>query len=260
MSAQTRDQYQELAKRLATAKHVVVSTGAGISRESGVPTFREADGLWNKFRPEELANVDAFLANPKLVWEWYSWRRELISNVDPNPGHYALAELETMVSKFTLITQNVDNLHREAGSTDVIELHGNILRNKCQKCGISFNEGDAEAKMEFVEGTLPVCNCGKKGLLRPDVVWFGEILPEDAIQRAWDETAQADIFMCIGTSTVVYPAAALPFNAKTAGAYLVEVNPNPTELTPLADLVLAEPSGEALPKVVERLRELQAQA
>ncbi len=258
MSAQTRDRYRELAARLADANRVCVLTGAGISKESGVPTFREADGLWNKFRPEELANVDAFLTNPELVWEWYSWRRELMRKVSPNPGHYALAEIEQRVKHFVLTTQNVDNLHREAGSLDIIELHGNILRNKCQKCGIVFKPGDAEAEIEFEKGTLPICECGKEGLLRPDVVWFGEMLPEDAIMRAWAEAERSDVFMSIGTSTVVYPAAALPFNAKTAGAYLVEVNPNSTELTPLADLVLRESSGVALPKVVEILRELQA--
>jgi NAD-dependent protein deacetylase/lipoamidase len=258
MSAQTRDQYKELAARLASAKHVCVLTGAGISRESGIPTFREADGLWNKFRPEELANVNAFLTNPDRVWEWYSWRRELIGKVEPNPGHYALAEIEKRVEHFVLTTQNVDNLHREAGSQDVIELHGNILRNKCQKCGIVFNPGDEEAEIQFEQGTLPTCKCGKEGLLRPDVVWFGEMLPEEAIARAWEEAERSDVFLSVGTSTLVYPAAALPFNAKTAGAFLVEINPNSTELTPLADLVFAEPSGVALPKVVECMRELQA--
>lgn len=258
MSDQTRDTYEQLALRLAAANRVCVLTGAGVSRESGVPTFREADGLWNKYRPEELANVDAFLRNPELVWEWYSWRRELIGEVSPNPGHYALAEIEQRVPQFTLATQNVDNLHRAAGSVNVVELHGNIMRNKCQKCGVVFKEGDPENEFVFEKGTLPVCACGKKGLLRPDIVWFGEMLPEDAIQQAWEEAGQADVFLSVGTSTVVYPAAALPFTAKQAGAYLVEINPNPTELTPLADLVFSEPSGEALPKVVAKLRELQA--
>ncbi|MBS1262540.1 MAG: NAD-dependent protein deacylase [Calditrichaeota bacterium] len=256
-TGQTRDVYQQVAERLAGAERVCALTGAGISRESGVPTFREADGLWNRFRPEELANVDAFLSNPDRVWEWYSWRRKLIGNVRPNPGHSALAELERLLPHFALVTQNVDNLHRQAGTRDVIELHGNILRNKCQKCGIVFEPGTPEAEMDFEPGTLPVCTCGKEGLLRPDVVWFGEMLPERALARAWDEAQSCDVFLSVGTSAVVFPAAGLPYQAKSAGAVLVEINPNRTELTPVADHVISEPSGEALPEVIDRLRALK---
>lgn len=258
VNAQTRDQFQVAAERLANVKRVGVLTGAGISRESGVPTFREADGLWNKFRPEELANADAFLSNPERVWEWYQWRRDLINKVEPNPGHYALAEFEKLLPKFVLITQNVDNLHRVAGNTDVIELHGNIQRNKCQKCGIVFQPGEPDAEIAFEQGTLPVCSCGKKGMLRPDVVWFGEMLPEDAISRAWAEAEASDVFLSVGTSAIVYPAAALPYQAKSSGAFLIEVNPNLTELSAVADLVIQEPSGEALPKILDRLKQVLA--
>ncbi|MBZ0266346.1 NAD-dependent deacylase [bacterium] len=250
MREQSRDQYQAIAERLLSANHVVVSTGAGVSKESGVPTFREADGLWSKFRPEELANVDAFIRNPERVWEWYQWRRDLISKVKPNPGHYALVELDTLLNRFTLITQNVDNLHQVAGNEYVVELHGNIQRNKCHKCSKFFEEGS----IVFEQGSLPKCDCG--GLIRPDVVWFGEMLPEDAIQTAWIAAESCDIFLSIGTSAVVYPAAQLPYIAKDAGAFLVEINPEVTELSPLTDISIREASGVALPKIVAALKDL----
>lgn len=256
MEQQARETYRALAERLLSAGSVCVLTGAGVSKESGVPTFREADGLWNKFRPEELANVEAFIRNPERVWEWYTWRRDLMSKVSPNPGHIALAELEQLLRRFTLVTQNIDNLHREAGSSDVVELHGNIQRNKCQDCKSLFLPDDPRAAMQFREGELPGCpDCGK-GLLRPDVVWFGEMLPEAEIQRAWSEAEQCDIFLSVGTSAAVYPAAALPQIAKAAGAYLVEINPDRTDLTPLADVHLAEPSGVALPAIVQAIQTL----
>ncbi|MBD3165090.1 NAD-dependent protein deacylase [bacterium] len=244
----SRETLDELAQKLVQADRVGVLTGAGVSRESGVPTFREADGLWNRFRPEELANVNAFISNPERVWEWYQWRRDLIGKVEPNPGHYALAEMEQLLEQFTLVTQNVDNLHRHAGSDRVIELHGNIMRNKCHNCGVIV-----ETEIEFAEGELPKCEaCG--GMIRPDVVWFGEMLPADAIEQAWNEARQCDVFFSVGTSAIVYPAAQLPFEAKAAGAYLVEVNPQKTDLTRLADLYIGTPSGEAMPKVVDALK------
>lgn len=238
MKSQSSSVYRSLAERLLSAERVAVLTGAGVSRESGVPTFREKDGLWNKYSPEELANVEAFISNPERVWEWYNWRRELISKVKPNPGHYALAEMEKLLPHFVIITQNVDNLHFEAGSKNVIELHGNILRNKCHQCG---RRAGAE-KLGFEKGLLPHCDCG--GLIRPDVVWFGEMLPEEALRQADHETSQSDVFFSIGTSSAVYPAAALPYQAKNYGAYLVEINPQKTELTQHADIYLQEPSGK----------------
>ncbi|HEB83693.1 MAG TPA: NAD-dependent deacylase [Bacteroidetes bacterium] len=247
---QAIDDFRKLAESLVGAGRVCVLTGAGVSKESGVPTFREADGLWSRFRPEELANVEAFISNPERVWEWYSWRRELMAGVQPNPGHYALAELEELLGHFVLITQNVDNLHQNAGSRDVIELHGNIQRNRCHSCHRFYPEGT----VKFAKGELPRCECG--GLIRPDVVWFGEMLPPEAIDRASREAQRCDVFLSIGTSAVVYPAAALPHQAKAAGARLVEINPAPTELSPLADLVFRMPSGEAMPRIVEEVKAL----
>ena len=233
-------------ERLRTASKVVVSTGAGVSAESGVPTFRGKDGIWNKMNPEELASVDGFMANPKLVWDWYQYRRKLMSDVTPNPGHFAIAEFEKLFSGFVLITQNVDNLHRGAGSTDVIELHGNITRNKCFTCNTIFN-GD----IDLDEG-LPHCHCG--GMIRPDVVWFGEMLPEQAIRRAIQATESAEVFFSVGTSALVQPAASLPYMARQHGAFVVEINLEPTSLTAVADLFLQGKSGEVLPLIVEKLK------
>jgi NAD-dependent deacetylase len=225
-------------------KRVVVLTGAGISAESGVPTFRGEDGLWKKFKPEELATFDAFISNPQLVWEWYEYRRKLISEVKPNPAHYSLVEMQSYFENFHLITQNVDGLHQKAGLKDVIELHGNIKRNKCISCGTKFEE------IEFVSKDIPPkCRCG--GLVRPDVVWFGEMLPAEAINKAFELSSFCDIFFSIGTSAVVYPAASLPVVAKNAGAYLVEVNLEKTELSNLADEVFLGKAGEIMPRITE---------
>ncbi|MDP8207213.1 MAG: NAD-dependent deacylase [Candidatus Electryonea clarkiae] len=251
---QSIDNLDSLAERLLEANQVGALTGAGMSKESGIQTFREKDGLWKKFRPEELANVDAFLANPDRVWEWYNWRRDLMSNVKPNPGHYALAELDDLISKFILVTQNIDNLHNEVGSKHVIELHGNIRKNKCQSCKKPFETG----WLDFSEGKLPHCDCG--GLIRPDVVWFGEMLPSQAIEDAWQAAAKSDVYFSIGTSTVVYPAAALPFEAKIHGAYLIEINPDRTDLSSIADLVIRMPSGEALPQIIEAVQKRKDQS
>jgi len=255
MEDQASETCKALVERLRRASSVCALTGAGVSKESGVPTFREADGLWNRFRPEELANVEAFIRNPTLVWEWYSWRRELMSRVQPNAGHYALAELSSLLKSFTLITQNVDNLHRQAGSKDVIELHGNIQRNKCQECKTVYLPDDSRTRFEFRKGQLPHCPECNTGLLRPDVVWFGEMLPEDAITQSWEAAERCDLFLSIGTSAVVYPAAALPQVAQASGAFLVEINPQVTELSGKADLSFREPSGEILPTLVNLLKE-----
>ncbi|MFN8455606.1 MAG: NAD-dependent deacylase [Anaerolineae bacterium] len=207
------------------AQCVTVLTGAGISAESGVPTFRDAQtGLWAKYSPEELATPRAFRRNPKLVWEWYAWRRELVSQAQPNPGHMALAELEKFVPTFTLITQNVDGLHQRAGSHNVIELHGNINRTKCFEEGVIIDAWPPTAE------TPPPCpRCGSH--LRPDVVWFGENLPPQALEAAIKAAHTCDVFLSIGTSGVVHPAASLPFYALQTGATLVEINPDETPLT-----------------------------
>ncbi|RMG66857.1 MAG: NAD-dependent deacylase [Calditrichaeota bacterium] len=240
-----------LLERLSNAYSVVALTGAGVSAASGVPTFRGKDGLWNKFDPRELASVEAFMKNPELVWEWYNWRRQLIQKVKPNLAHYALVDLERIVPEFHLITQNVDNLHRLAGSKNVIELHGNILRNRCLACNKPF-QGEIPEK-----GALPRCpHCG--GLIRPDVVWFGEVLPVEALEKAQEVAAEAEIFLAIGTSATVEPAASLPYLAKGNGALLVEINPEETPLSSVADEVIREAADQALPRLIMALDRLRA--
>jgi len=235
-------------KRLHEARSIVAFTGAGISAESGVPTFRGNQGLWKKFRPEELANLEAFMRNPALVWEWYAARRKIIEEIRPNPGHLALAELERLVPSLTIVTQNIDNLHRRAGNSTVFELHGNIERNYCLGCGKSHTEEE----IRFRSG-IPTCHeCG--GLVRPDVVWFGELLPMDQWEQSLKAIESADVVLSIGTSGVVYPAAELPGKGKLRGAYLVEVNPEGTEMTDLMDESVRANSATVLPEMVESLR------
>jgi len=245
---------EALLRRIREASWVTAFTGAGVSAESGVPTFRGTGGIWEKFRPEELASMDAFLRNPDLVWQWYAHRREVMAQVQPNPGHTALVRLERLFPGFALITQNIDNLHRRAGSATVYELHGNIERNFCSRCGELYRPEEGE-----VAGTVPRCHsCG--GPVRPDVVWFGELLPEEEWNRSVAAARSADLFLSIGTSAVVYPAASLPMIARRAGAYLVEINPEPTPLTEIADELLAGRAGEILPQLAdaaERIREGQ---
>ena len=238
---------EQVAEIIRHAQRGVVLTGAGMSAESGVPTFRGNEGLWAKFRPEDLATMDAFIANSKLVWEWYKWRRDLIRQVKPNPGHYALAELARWIPDFTLVTQNVDGLHRLAGSERVLEIHGNILKNKCVACDRAI-----ELDVDIDPKQVPACpHCG--GKIRPDVVWFGEMLPEETIQEAFEAAERADIFLSVGTSALVHPAATLPVVAKRHGAILVEINPDETPLTGLADYYFPAKSGELLPDLVEML-------
>jgi NAD-dependent deacetylase len=235
---------QSLAGALASARSVAVLTGAGVSAESGVPTFRDAQtGLWAQFDPQKLATPDAFRRNPKLVWDWYAWRRKLVAKAEPNAGHRALAVLEGRVSDFVLITQNVDGLHRRAGSRNVVELHGNIGRVKCSR------ENTIVEHWTEVGDEVPRCaGCG--ALLRPDVVWFEETLPPDALQAAEDAARRCQILLVVGTSAEVYPAAALPDYAKSAGATIVEINPNPTPLSDAADYVLRAAAGAVLPALV----------
>jgi NAD-dependent deacetylase len=237
---------REMIERLKRAKKVAVLTGAGVSAESGVPTFRGEEGLWSKFRPEELATVEAFMRNPELVWEWYQHRRELMSNVKPNPGHYALAEMEKYFEEFTLITQNIDGFHRLAGSENVLELHGNIRKNKCFECSKPF-----EGEIDLESRELAKCECG--GNIRPDVVWFGEMLPERALTGAFDAASQADVFFSIGTSALVHPAASIPIAARRNGAVLVEINLDPTPLSDFADYSIRGKSGEILPRIMAEL-------
>ncbi|MDP2885162.1 MAG: NAD-dependent deacylase [Ignavibacteria bacterium] len=235
-----------LKARIQTAQSVCVLTGAGISAESGVPTFRGEEGLWKKFKPEELANFQAFIRNPDLVWEWYAYRRKLIHEVKPNPGHVALVELERRVKEFTLVTQNVDNLHRRAGSQSVVELHGNIERSYCIECKTVVSELNLDAL-----NRAPRCEkCG--GLVRPDVVWFGEMLPVEAFSKAEAAARRCDVFLCVGTSAVVYPAASLPITALDNGAYIVEINREYTDLSSRAHETLIGKAGEILPELLRQ--------
>jgi NAD-dependent deacetylase len=237
----------ELIQRLGTAKSVTVLTGAGVSAESGVPTFRDAQtGFWAKFRPEELATPSAFRRDPRLVWEWYEWRRKLVAGAKPNPAHRALAEMERIFQQFHLITQNVDGLHQRAGSRNVIELHGNITRTKC------FDEGTIVSTWKDTGDVPPKCPaCG--GWLRPDVVWFEEPMPEAEMKQAASASTHCDFFFSIGTSTVVFPAAALPGEALQSGATVVEINPRPTPFTARAHFALAGAAGVVLPELVKAL-------
>jgi NAD-dependent protein deacetylase/lipoamidase len=234
----------KLLKMLQQDSKICILTGAGISAESGVPTFRGEGGLWKRFKPEELATVDAFLANPELVLEWYQHRRDIIDNIQPNPGHYTLTKMQDHFKEFTLVTQNVDGLHQIAGSKNILELHGNILNNKCFECGSIIERVDFKKDEPF-----PLCECG--GKIRPDVVWYGEMLPQRVLEEAARKSAEADLFFSIGTSAIVYPAAALPMTASQNGAYLVEINIERTDLSDRADEVLLGPSGEILPELIK---------
>jgi NAD-dependent deacetylase len=241
----------ELVAALKRARHVVALTGSGISAESGVPTFRDAQtGLWARFSPEELATPEAFARDPAFVWSWYKWRRDLVERAQPNPGHFALAELASRARRFTLVTQNVDGLHQRAGSRDVIEFHGNILRDRCSR-GCSQNEA-RNARSEGGNDDLPRCACG--ALLRPDVVWFGEMIPPAALDAAGAATRDCDVFLSIGTSSLVFPAAGFAQAAQESGATLVEVNPAETPLSRLADFTVRAPAGVALPQLAAALR------
>lgn len=237
----------ELANCLRTANSCVVLTGAGISAESGVPTFRDPkNGIWSTFNLEELATPEGFIKNPKRVWEWYLYRKEIIKDVKPNPGHYALVELECYYKDFWLITQNIDGLHALASSKNILELHGNIHRNKC------FNEGTIIRDLPKGNESPPRCpNC--HGFLRPDVVWFNELLPEYELSKANEVASQCDVFISAGTSAIVYPAADLPLIAKKAGAYVIEVNVEETAISPYVDVTILGKTGIVLPRLVQVL-------
>ena len=246
------------AELIAGARSVVVSTGAGMSRESGIPTFRDAmEGLWARFDPTELATEEGFRKNPARVWGWYAWRRRRVAQAVPHPGYGALVELERVVPSLVVVTQNVDGLHAAAGSSDVVELHGNLRRLKCLDRHHPFTGELAEAASDSdadAEADPPPCPvCGSP--LRPDVVWFGEILPRAAVDRAWRLAAGSDVLLLVGTSGTVWPAAELPHVAKRAGRAVIEVNPAPSELTPLADVFLGGPAGEVLPALVRAVEE-----
>ncbi len=239
---------EKLIDILGRSNYVAVLTGAGISAESGIKTFRDPDGLWAKFNPMELASIDGFMSNPQRVWEWYQYRREIINKAQPNPGHYALAEFEKIFPQFALITQNVDRLHQRAGSSNVIELHGNIIENHCFICKAEYH-----GETDLPDSQVPQCPiCG--GMIRPSVVWFGEMLPPKALDLAEESAMECDVFFSIGTSAEVYPAANLPYIAKRSGAVLVEVNPNPTVLSAFVDFRIPFSSAISLPQIVVLLK------
>lgn len=240
-----RDIPDALIAALRDARHVCILTGAGVSAESGVPTFREAqDGLWAQYNPQDLATPEAFVADPVLIWRWYRWRRETVAAVEPNPGHFAIAQLVELVPQLTLITQNVDNLHQRAGSRNVIQYHGNIFEDRCFADG-SLRAGDKQAE-------VPICtDCGSN--LRPGVVWFGEAIPEHAMNQSGSAAVDCDVFLSVGTSSLVYPAAGLADLAKQNGAAVAEINPNPTSHAANFDFAIAGNSGVVLPELVDCL-------
>jgi len=236
-----------LLTALREAQHVCVLTGAGISAESGVPTFREAQsGLWEQYDPLDLATPEAFARDPELIWRWYRWRRELVAKAEPNPGHLALARLAKIVPRFTLVTQNVDGLHQRSGSTDVIEFHGNLFTDRC------FVEDCVVAADTAADRAVPICpGCG--GHLRPGVVWFGEAIPEHALNNSSAAAADCDVFLSIGTSSLVYPAAGLAQIAQNSGATVAEINPDPTEGAAGFDHAIAAKAGTVLPEILKRM-------
>lgn len=242
---------QQAARRLAGVTRLVVLTGAGVSKESGIPTFREAqDGLWARYDPMMMASREGFLRDPKLVWEWYEYRFGMVEAARPNSGHLAIAELEQIIPDTAVITQNIDGLHQAAGSRVVYELHGSIRRYKCLSGRhTGFTRQDVLAAAE----RPPRCpRCGD--LLRPDVVWFGEYLPEDVLAAAFTLSGQCDAMLVVGTSGVVQPAASLPFVAAQAGALVIDVNPERDEIADVADIFLQGRGGEVLPGLVVALR------
>lgn len=243
---------ETVIKRLAETRFLLVITGAGISAESGIPTFRGAEGLWKNYRAEELATPEAFERDPETVWRWYDWRRGIIGKAEPNGGHMAIKELENMFNNFLLITQNVDGLHGRSGIKNMVEIHGNLWRVRC--------EGDGRTSMLMdvpLKSIPPRCECG--AIVRPDVVWFGEPIPTLALQTAFQALEMCDTLLVVGTSGVVYPVASFPQTVKNNGGFVVEVNVEPTPISSIADVSLYGTSGDILPGLVAGLKELRRQ-
>jgi NAD-dependent deacetylase len=239
----TKDKLDEVAEILRSGPRIAALTGSGISAESGVPTFRGKEGLWKQFRAEELATPEAFKRDPRQVWRWYDWRRGIIGRREPNPGHQVLARWEKRFPGFVLITQNVDGLHRRAGSERVLELHGNIWEMRCTA------EGTVTENHDFPLREIPPRCPGCGAPLRPNVVWFGEALPEKTLQEAYAASAACDLMFVVGTSAFVQPAGSLPLLAAERGATIVEINPDITPLTEAADYSFREKAGEILPQI-----------
>ena len=241
-----------LITALRAASHVVVFTGAGVSAESGIPTFRDKQaGLWENFDAAELATPLAFARDPSFVWGWYEWRRGLLLKAEPNPGHRAIAAMQSRVPHFNLITQNVDDLHERGGSREVIHLHGELSKPYCEGCHLPYSHPEAIPDMPSGSGRLQPPTCGACGAkIRPGVVWFGEPLPKASWQAARDAARHCDFFICCGTSALVQPAASLADMAMDAGATILQVNPNPTDLDSSATFTIRGPSGIVLPQLV----------
>lgn len=233
--------FESISKKLRYAKKIVFVTGAGVSQESGIPTFRGKDGLWRNYDAMKLASIDAFYDNPKLIWEWYNERRKNIFSAEPNLGHKVIAELEKF-TKVVVLTQNIDGLHQRAGSTEVLELHGSIVKIKCTSCDFK-----SEISTEFVD-IPPLCKCGN--ILRPDVIWFGESLPQDVWQQAIIHASICDVMIIVGTSLVVSPANTLPIYAKQNNAILIEINPEKTMMSSYMDLSIRSSGAIALPELI----------
>jgi NAD-dependent deacetylase len=240
--------FESIKDQIKNINKIVAVTGAGISQESGIPTFRGKDGLWRNHDAMKLATIDAFYDNPKLVWEWYNERRRNIFQAQPNQGHKAIAELEKY-AQVTVLTQNIDGLHQKAGSSKVLELHGSIVKIKCSVC--DYNE---EILTE-ISNLPPLCKCGN--VLRPDVVWFGEALPQDVWQNAIVFASQCDLMIVVGTSLVVSPANTLPIYAKQNNSILIEINPENTDISDDMDLVIKNTSAVALPEFVSLFKKNQ---
>lgn len=237
---------EALIDALRDCQNICILTGSGVSAESGVPTFRDAhEGLWAQYDPQELATPEAFLENPGLVWDWYRWRRQLVSESRPNPGHLALAELQYLRPSLNLITQNVDGLHQQAGSHDVVEFHGNLFADRC------FAENCVLENVDTTSGVPKCPECG--GLVRPGVVWFGEAIPRPALESAASAVSVCEMFISIGTSSMVWPAAGLTETAASNGAITIEINPNPTPMSDSVHYQLAGNAGVVLPELIRLL-------
>lgn len=236
--------FDKAAAAIAGAKDIAVMTGAGVSRESGIHTFREKGGVWETVDAEKMASLPGFLSDPAKVWAWYADRHESVTEAKPNPGHFALATLEVRAPSFTLITQNIDGLHQAAGSVNVLELHGSIRRTRCLEEGTVFNSWP-EPGVELP----PRCECG--ALLRPDVVWFGEALPQDVLRDSFVKARECDLMIVVGTSAVVQPAGLIPLEARQSGALVLEINPESTAISNFVDVSIFEQSGSALPRLIE---------
>ena len=241
----------KLLQRLGEARKVMVLTGAGMSAESGIPTFRDAQtGIWSKFRAEDLATPEAFAANPAQVWQWYEERRKTVRSARPHAGHFALVELESLVPGLNVITQNVDGLHQFAGSRNVTELHGNILRSKCHVTGRAISTEWLADSAHAVPPSPYIAH----GFARPDVIWFGEVLPRQELQTAMDAATHCDFCISAGTTSLVQPAASLPLMALENGAAVIEINPMETPLSPYADQCLRGAASEVLSVIVGQLK------